>query len=130
MDMRGFIDLVETLDYDEWTPERGIDEFVRTEFMTGGCYALAVALHDKTGWPIQANFDAYGDVNHVWVIRPDGAAVDINGVHDTSVAKTKYDLDGTPPSGPEPYPADDPVDQDMLAWARQLIDGFPDHFGL
>jgi hypothetical protein len=109
-----------------------IDENAVVEFTTAGCGYLAVALHDITGWPLYAEYEIHrpDDVTHIWVLNDEGLAVDINGVHGNRWARTKY-------SGVEPGPIS-PVgraeaigsDDDFLAWARELITAFPEHFGL
>jgi hypothetical protein len=125
--------------YEQWEPEHGIDNFVRTEFSAGGCYDLATALHQQTGWPIWGTFekDHPDMVSHVWVIRPDGKAVDINGIHSQNVAKTKYDNDteryGRPTQTLEPRQLDASElsnDPEMVTWATELIQTNPEHFGI
>jgi hypothetical protein len=130
MRMHEIMNLVEgpDADYEMWGPEHGIDDFVRTEFNTGGCYELAVALNEKTGWPIYGRYDAHGDLDHAWVVGPGNRAVDVNGIHDGPVAVTPYD---TNQASGEPLPRDaESVNAEMLRWAEQLIHHFPEHFGL
>ncbi|KIF05177.1 hypothetical protein PL81_14640 [Streptomyces sp. RSD-27] len=81
----------------EVTPGR-LDDAAREAFTRGQCHAMALALHEVTGWPTAAllTADCYGidslcgddaddecpcRIGHVVVTRPDGAHVDINGAH-------------------------------------------------
>jgi hypothetical protein len=67
-----------------------IDGYARRAFKYGACGALAIALHDHTGWPIVAITDSHnvaedkaggGSALH-WAVRtPDGWLLDIDGVH-------------------------------------------------
>lgn len=62
------------------------------EFTFGKCYALAVALHEETGWPIGAlvaDWKATADsttvrrrVVHAFVRAPDGSVLDARGRSD------------------------------------------------
>lgn len=115
--------------YDGWTPDHGIDYFVRTEFTTGGCGQLAAAIHDRTGWPIYVDEDG-DEWGHAYCINPNGHAVDINGVHPSDWAQTKYSINKgnirkvnrkeISNDGPDGY----------YGWATALLDNFPDHFGI
>lgn len=69
-----------------------IDEYAISEFTCGYCCEFACALHDLTGWPIYAEFSDHTneDLIHAWVQTPNGRAVDINGVHSGSWARTKF----------------------------------------
>lgn len=67
------------------------DGAARTAFFHGACAALAIALHDETGWPIVAVTDhdneydgrmgMGGSAMHWLVRRPDGALIDFDGAH-------------------------------------------------
>lgn len=125
--------------YDEWKPEHGIDNFVRTEFTCGSCGYLALALHEVTGWPIMAVFESSSPyeeptIEHVWVVNPQGKAVDVNGVHPTGYAKTKYDGPSSGANDVRPLDSDfvrkEMADEGALAWARPLVKNFPEHFGI
>lgn len=61
-----------------------LDEDARYAFTQGQCHALAMAVHEDTGWPIVAwSFWRYGDVpDHYLVKTPDGQLLDIKGTHD------------------------------------------------
>ena len=48
-----------------------------TEYITGGCYDLAVILHKITGYPIYAEILNGKEFVHAWVVNPDGKAIDI-----------------------------------------------------
>jgi hypothetical protein len=67
-----------------------LDGAARTAFMHGACAALAIALHDATGWPLAMVTDAWnveggvaggGSALH-WIVRhPSGRFVDVGGFH-------------------------------------------------
>ena len=110
-----------------------VDDHAIVEFTTGACGYLAVVLHDLTGWPLRVEYEhppSEGDVAHIWVVNDDGKAVDINGVHSGSWAKTKY-------SGPIPgrisvisrAGALGREDPGYMEWAKELIEVNPGHFG-
>ncbi len=50
-------------------------------YSSGGCVWLALALHDRYGWPIHAQIERAHPpyVAHAFVRRPDGACVDVLG---------------------------------------------------
>lgn len=59
-------------------------------FLYGGCAALAIAIHDETGWPIVMVTDSHnvfdgeaggGSALHWVVRRPDGLYLDVLGSH-------------------------------------------------
>jgi hypothetical protein len=61
-----------------------IDDNARRAFTCGQCHALALAIHEQTGWPIAGLVSALDDdtpsmPGHVVVVTPDGDTVDING---------------------------------------------------
>ena len=66
---------------------RVIDSEAISWFAHGNCAALALAVHDLTGWPLviaarNANPDLLTDTwMHVLVQRPDGRYLDIQGAH-------------------------------------------------
>jgi hypothetical protein len=139
--MREFMKIVESAEYDQWSPDRGIDDFVREEFSTGGCGYLALALHELTGWGIRAEIDVPrdqyervgGGIEHIWVENPQYHAVDINGVHTSGFAQTKYsdpnNLGDVVKIDPD-YLLHTSNDKEMMQWARDLVRLFPKHFGL
>ena len=59
-----------------------IDAAAVRAFTGGQCHALAMALAERTGWPVIAALDDDGDSNHFFVTTPDGRALDITGCHD------------------------------------------------
>ena len=68
-----------------------LDGAAEHAFKYGACAALAIVLHDRTGWPIVAITDAHnvydgkaGDASalHWTVRRPDGLLVDVDGPHE------------------------------------------------
>src|SRR4051794_37517203 len=59
-----------------------LDEAARLAFLGGHCHSLALALHERTGWPLIAiDHRSDGVCAHVAVQRPDGKVVDIAGAH-------------------------------------------------
>jgi hypothetical protein len=91
-------------------------------FKGGDCGTFAFALHQKTGWKAMASD------NHVWLINPDGKAVDVMGVHSGATAHLEGDENLTV----KPYrlSARDVTDRDNLIWATQLIEKNPQRFGI
>jgi hypothetical protein len=109
------------------TPElRGLvagrlDEAAREVFLYGACEALAIAVHDRTGWPLVKLTDAWnvqagdgsfspdgmagrsqaeravigvandGSALHWLVLGPDGRLVDVDGAHDRFRLFVEYD---------------------------------------
>lgn len=69
-------------------------------FKYGACGALAIAIHDATGWPIVAITDHHnvfedgtaggGSALHWTVRRPDGMLVDIDGAHSAEELVEEY----------------------------------------
>ena len=69
-------------------------------FTLGGCDALAIALHDATGWPIVAITDHHnvhdgraggGSALHWTVRHPSGRLLDVDGLHDADDLVERYD---------------------------------------
>lgn len=68
-----------------------LDGYALRAFKYGACGALAIAIHDTTGWPIVAITDHHnvfedgtaggGSALHWTVRRPDGLLVDVDGAH-------------------------------------------------
>jgi hypothetical protein len=52
-------------------------------FTEGDCHHLALALHERTGWPLMI-VSGRSTVEHAFVMRPDGLALDINGLSSVS----------------------------------------------
>lgn len=76
-----------------------LDGYALSAFKRGACGALAIALHDATGWPIVAITDAHnvhggraggGSAMHWAVMRPDGKVVDVDGAHDPDELVEEY----------------------------------------
>jgi hypothetical protein len=76
-----------------------LDGYAKRAFKYGACAALAIALHDRTGWPIVAVTDAHnveagkaggGSALH-WVIQtPQGQFLDIDGSHHAQALIDEY----------------------------------------
>jgi hypothetical protein len=103
-------------------------------FLYGGCAALAIALHDATGWPLVAITDADnchdghigmgGSAMHWTVRHPSGRLLDVLGLHDeddlvdgyhddadegqaaAAIAPRSYAVDEYVDARGEPYPID------------------------
>lgn len=58
-----------------------LDEPARACLLQGQCHALALALHEQTGWPIRAVVDEQDDIRHLVVEAPDGRLLDASGAH-------------------------------------------------
>jgi hypothetical protein len=68
-------------------------------FSQGGCIALAIALHDATGWPILAVTDGHNSMDgelcggssmHWGVRTPEGLFLDVDGVHEFDDLERRY----------------------------------------
>lgn len=60
-----------------------LDGFTAVEdvFEAGYCHALALAVHERTGWPVVGLGErSFSDSSHYLVRRPDGMLVDVRGV--------------------------------------------------
>jgi len=68
----------------------------RFEHWQGGdCYAMATALHRKSGWPIHAIIETsfksqYIAICHAYVVAPDGHAYDALGKFDPELKRKSY----------------------------------------
>lgn len=69
-------------------------------FLYGGCAALAIAIHDETGWPICMVTDSHnvldgeaggGSALHWVVRRPDGRYLDVLGSHSVEELIEEYE---------------------------------------
>lgn len=76
-----------------------LDGAARHAFSQGACGALAIALHDATGWKVVAVTDSHnvhdgraggGSAMHWAVMRPDGMLVDVDGPHDPDTLTEGY----------------------------------------
>lgn len=57
------------------------------EWVHGRCYPFALALHERTGWPMRGltavrNGNRGVQIAHLWILRPDGTAMDAGGSFD------------------------------------------------
>lgn len=103
----------------------GPDLHARTEFTCGLCAVFAAALHDRMGWDIVAEYENEEDIAHVWCVNDSGKAVDINGVHPTSWARTPFSE--AKPGRIAPYSRSDcdsssPDTDNEFQWANEIID--------
>jgi hypothetical protein len=76
-----------------------IDGYAERAFKYGACGALAIALHDATGWPVVAITDSHnvedgraggGSALHWTVKHPSGKLLDIDGLHDPADLVSEY----------------------------------------
>lgn len=82
-----------------------LDGLALRAFKYGACGALAIAIHDATGWPIMAVTDHHnvfddgkaggGSALHWTVQRPDGMLVDVDGAHtaESLIEEYKWEAD-------------------------------------
>lgn len=56
-----------------------LDRRAVTAFTLGQCHGMALALHERTGWPMVAAHDAQGSCQHVVADAGDDRFVDITG---------------------------------------------------
>lgn len=77
-----------------------IDGYARRAFKVGACAALAVAIHDRFGWPLIAVTDSHnvygeyagaGSALHYMVRHPGGRLLDIDGLHDDQEVIEEYE---------------------------------------
>jgi hypothetical protein len=128
-------------DAEDWEPSfkgelRPLDNYTVSEFTCGGCGAFATALHDRTGWRIMAEYEPGPEVwiAHVWVVNPDGRAVDIQGIHDDEWAPTCFSGDA-PAGRVVAITRDEAADKDEgpgshFEWACEILDAWPERFSL
>lgn len=104
-------------------PEDG--EEAEEAFLQGSCESLALAIHERTGWPIFRNEE------HAWCVTPEGNAVDIRGVHPTNAAPLGDD-DADQPVVPYSVSHDEVVriDPNNYGWALWMVKHYPEHFGI
>lgn len=105
-----------------------IDETAEHVFTRGQCHALALAIHDETGWPIVG---IAGDGNHhpghCAIERPDGRIIDITGYAEYAWIGRGYS--DWFPVDPEAARAGFPVDEydpGIQEWDDMWGDEFPD----
>ena len=70
-------------------PDR-LRQMTQDTFQYGQCHALALALHEHTGWPVWAMKARDGGETHFLVRAPDGRLVDITGAHDIAAMETTW----------------------------------------
>lgn len=61
------------------------DDTARFAFSAGHCHSFAMALHDRTGWPILAmsgKYSGYTNLQHMVVVMPDGKWLDARGIQE------------------------------------------------
>lgn len=68
------------------------------DWVHGWCYPFALALHERTGWPLRGltaiREERRGvQVAHLWCVRPDGSPVDAAGIFDEDALCDDF-LDG------------------------------------
>ncbi|MDW9478973.1 hypothetical protein GOB57_09795 [Sinorhizobium meliloti] len=128
-----FADLPTRIAKDACIAGAALDEFTITEFNCGACGDFAAALHDLTGWPIKAEFHPNGDIEHVWVVNPEGRAVDVNGIHQDDMPVTPY---SAPVRARTAWlPRNEASSNSRFAeqnrkWAKALLNRYPEMFGL
>lgn len=76
-----------------------LDGYAMRAFKYGACGALAIVLHEATGWPIVAITDAHnvydgeaggGSAMHWTVQLPDGRLLDVDGAHEADDLVEQY----------------------------------------
>ncbi len=62
-------------------------------YLCGDCVLLALAIHERTGWPAMqiAMADEFGEHGHVLVQMPDGRMLDAAGPHGPSGDEEPFD---------------------------------------
>lgn len=74
-----------------------IDSSVRRFFTQGQCHALALAIHERTGWDVAIlSYDENDPVaagDHVVCIDPRNRGVDIDGFQDLLELESNWDMD-------------------------------------
>ena len=62
-----------------------LDQQAEYAFSAGHCHALALAIHERTGWPLLAMSGRHSlraNLQHVVVVMPDGRWFDVQGPQD------------------------------------------------
>lgn len=76
-----------------------LDGYAERAFKYGACAALALAFHDRFGWPLVAVTDAHnvhdghagsGSALHYMVRHPTGRLLDVDGFHDDADVIEEY----------------------------------------
>jgi hypothetical protein len=118
-----------------------IDNFTISEHIAGYCHYLAAAIHEITGWTVYEERNVDHKHVHSWALNDNNQAVDINGAHNGNWAATKYSK--KMPEGiiitTEQLEVDDllsikPADlitsYDSISWARDIVNKYPELFGI
>ena len=58
-----------------------IDAATVYRYLNGQCHALALVIHERTGWPIVGARSGAWSVWHVAVRHPSGRLLDVEGLH-------------------------------------------------
>ena len=123
---------MEHLDPSRLTPGV-IDPAARQAFKYGACSALAIVLHDATGWPIIAITDHHnvhdidgekvaggGSALHWCVRTPSGQLLDVDGLHDPDEILEFYHGDADENDDGDPEAAiGRTTREDTLMWYRE-----------
>jgi RNAse (barnase) inhibitor barstar len=76
-----------------WIPT----ERERHTYLFGYCHFLALAIHEKTGWPMMAWVDSDEIPTHVCVETPEGLLLDIDGIRSSEQMMRELENEfGTP----------------------------------
>jgi hypothetical protein len=70
-----------------------LDRRAVAAFTLGQCHGMALALHERTGWPMVAAYDAHGSCQHVLANAGDDRFVDITGARSRAqlLAESSFD---------------------------------------
>lgn len=81
-----------------------LDDNADWVYHNGQCLALAVAISERTGWPVHLRTfvdgpadpaGTYTSLRHAYVQAPDGSLIDVRGQHDADIVDEECrDLDG------------------------------------
>ena len=103
-------------------------KWAQREFTEGGCLEFAAAIHERHGWPLRvAVKDGTDHLNHAWVVRPDGRAVDALGMREHNHAHTWPRAEADTVSWATLAELGDRfgIDRENLYWARAFLGGCP-----
>lgn len=82
-----------------------LHDLVKSIYLDGECYALAIALHRALGWPIIGLMDKHDIIRHAVVKTPDGRYLDARGFVSEATLHTAF--------GQTPYPLKE-ITEEML----------------
>jgi hypothetical protein len=71
-------------------PDFATPAALRVRYKYGQCHALAQAIHDATGWPMEVWRMEQGGNEHAVVRMPDGRLLDVEGVHTVDDVRDRY----------------------------------------